>query len=120
MDRFRYYDRGGQPISLWAWAQLMEAESNVVKQDRLQDGTVVSTVWLGLDHRVFGDGLPLIFETMVFPTAGDWHEQECHRYSTEAGALAGLGQVVAKIDEALSRLAEVFESIDAFTDLGEG
>lgn len=39
----------------------------------------VSTVYLGLNHR-WGDGPPLIFETMTFPDEEQW------RYSTEAEA----------------------------------
>lgn len=30
-------------------------------------GRSISTVFLGLDHRFFGDGPPLLFETMMFP-----------------------------------------------------
>ena len=39
--------------------------------DRIVDNTEVgdlriSTVFLGLDHRFFGDGPPILFETMIF------------------------------------------------------
>lgn len=46
---------------------------------------LVSTVFLGLDHR-YGDGPPLLFESMIFggPLSG-----EQRRYSTKAEALAG-------------------------------
>lgn len=53
---------------------------------------LVSTVWLGLDHRFTDEGPPLIFETMVFDQSRDedsWSELYCERYSTEAEALAG-------------------------------
>jgi hypothetical protein len=49
-------------------------------------GHLVSTVWLGLDHS-WGEGPPLIFETMVQTAIGEWAEQ--WRYHTEEQAVAG-------------------------------
>ena len=40
----------------------------------------ISTVFLGLDHRIVGDGHPLLFETMVFDQFGN--EQGVERCST--------------------------------------
>lgn len=31
------------------------------------DGTTISTVFLGIDHSMMGEELPVLFETMVFP-----------------------------------------------------
>lgn len=45
----------------------------------------VSTVFLGLDHR-FGEGPPLVFETMVF---GGPLDQDVDRYTTWEEAEAG-------------------------------
>lgn len=36
-----------------------------VAYDKLSDGKIVSTIFLGLDHN-FGSGRPILFETMVF------------------------------------------------------
>ena len=55
---------------------------------------VVSTIFLGLDHS-FGEGPPLIFETMVFPL-GQWNEQDMDRYSTLKEAKAGHAAMVKK------------------------
>jgi hypothetical protein len=46
----------------------------------------VSTVFLALDHDFFGEGPPLLFETMVFGGAQDG---ACYRYSTWEEAEAG-------------------------------
>jgi hypothetical protein len=54
-------------------------------------GLAVSTVFLGVDHG-FGDGLPLLWETMV-RRGNEWCEQ--WRYSTRAQALKGHAAVVA-------------------------
>lgn len=59
------------------WGKWFEkAERHVAKTEA---GDVkVSTVFLGLDHS-FGEGPPLLFETMIF--GGD-HDEEMWRYST--------------------------------------
>lgn len=53
----------------------------------------VSTVFLGIDHQ-FGDGPPLLFETMVF---GGELEDECERYSTWQAAERGHAAMVARV-----------------------
>jgi hypothetical protein len=58
---------------------------------------IVSTVHLVINHQ-WGDGPPLIFETMVF---GGKHDQECVRYSTEEAARVGHTLVVRNIRKGL-------------------
>ena len=54
----------------------------------------VSTVWLyGIDHN-WGDGPPIIFETMVF---GGIHNLELRRYSTEEQAMRGHLEAVDRL-----------------------
>jgi hypothetical protein len=64
------------------------------------DDCRVSTVFLGIDHS-FGDGPPLLFETMVFPNNKDglenWADMHCRRYSTWEEAEAGHYEVTTKI-----------------------
>ena len=62
----------------------------------MSDGTWISAVWLGLDHRFGSDGPPLIFETMVFPSKSDLRESDCERYATEDEARAGHAAMVAR------------------------
>ncbi len=50
----------------------------------------ISTVFLGLDHS-FGEGPPLLFETMVF---GGEHDQDQRRYSTKKDAIEGHEEIV--------------------------
>ena len=86
-----YYDRQGNQIAdvlAWSLKRAKDPEYKCVAQTTLPDGKWVSTVWLGLNHN-YGDGPPLIFETMVFPKEGRWGELDCERYTTEAEALAG-------------------------------
>jgi hypothetical protein len=91
------YDRNGKPLELMEWAKLMEnTEYKIVAQNQLANGKFVSTVWLGLDHDFTMKGPPLIFETMVFPERGDFHELDVRRYSTETEAKQGHVRMVKK------------------------
>lgn len=57
-------------------------------------GAEVSTVFLGLDHRMFGDGPPLLFETMIF--GGECDELQ-RRYETWDEAEHGHARIVARL-----------------------
>ena len=78
-----YYDRQGNPMDVMDWATLFEEERHI-GNDRIGD-VYVSTVWIGINHQ-WGDGPPLIFETMIF---GGEHDQYQERYSTEEEAVEG-------------------------------
>lgn len=78
--------------------KLKDRKYKVVQQDALPWGGRISTVWLGLDHRMFSphQGLPpLIFETMVFPKEG-FEDLDMDRYSTEEEALRGHKKMMEK------------------------
>ena len=90
----KYYARDGTPIDMMEWASLPRTNKRVA-ETVLPNGNWVSTVWLGLNHS-YGGGLPLIFETMVFPNKDDYGDLDCERYSTEAEAVAGHERMVQK------------------------
>ncbi len=108
--RPRHYDQEGNPMGLSEWAEAMEdIDARLIGSDKFTvhkewplwlrwlkwlvkpnrayppETARVSTVWLGLDHQ-FGDGPPLIFETMIF---GGPHDQAQWRYSTKQEAKEG-------------------------------
>jgi hypothetical protein len=60
----------------------------------------VSTVFLGINHRHFGDGPPILFETMVFE--GDDGDVDMDRCSTWAEAEAMHADFVARYQAKLS------------------
>lgn len=62
--------------------------------DTIEPGVDVSTVWLGLDHNFWGDGPPLIFETMVF---GGEENGATWRWPTKEKAIEGHASVVAAL-----------------------
>lgn len=104
-SRVQYYDRQGQPMNLLDWGRRFEdMEYKIVKQTTIGE-FFISTVWLGLNHS-FGDGPPMIFETMIFQH-GEETENELdgfqERYATEAEAAAGHEGAVAAV---ISYLAE--------------
>lgn len=68
------------------WAARFETDDRRVARTYMADGRVVSTVFLGLDHR-YGDGPPLVFETMVFPSQKDFCEEWVERCSTYQQAI---------------------------------
>jgi len=88
-----YYDRSGRRLSgLAEWGVLHACrEYVIVQKTTLDSGVEISTVWLGINH-AFGQGDPIIFETMIF--GGPLNEQ-MWRYRTEAEAIAGHWQAVA-------------------------
>lgn len=91
-----YEWRPGEELDLEKLAEygrLMEdREYSRVDYTELPGGRAVSTVWLGLDHsRPWGDGRPVIFESMLLPKYDD-----CERYSTEEEARAGHNVMVKK------------------------
>jgi len=87
-----YYDQQGNPMELMDWAQAFETDDRVVASDYVGD-VHVSTVWLGLDHQ-YGDGPPLIFETMIF---GGELDGEQWRDSTEEQAKDSHAHAVAQV-----------------------
>ena len=88
------YDRSGKPMTMDEWSGRLKSERRVA-ETTLPDGKWVSTIWLGLNHQ-YGDGPPLIFETMVFASGNDMSEHDMARYSTEEEAIAGHEAMVKK------------------------
>lgn len=90
----QWYDRAGKPIAMEQANELLaDPDYRRVAEDTIGPYWV-STVWLGLDHGFMRNGVPIIFETMVFldPAINDdslSHDLDCDRYPTEAAALKG-------------------------------
>lgn len=74
------------------WANWFDSADRHVAQNIIK-GVKISTVFLGLDHS-FGDGEPLLFETMVF---GGELDQDMDRYSTWDKAEEGHKKMVERV-----------------------
>lgn len=88
-----YYDLDANPISREEWAELFEDFPGRQIGDTEVGDVRVSTVWLGLDHQ-YGDGPPLIFETLIM---GGELDGEMWRYPTRKDAVAGHDRAVALV-----------------------
>ena len=101
-----YYDRQGDPMTMEEWGRKhADFSYKVIKQESVS-GHLVSTVWMGIDHRFTEKGAPLIFETMIFDQREDadsFSEDYCERYSTEDAALAGHDQALAWLRDKLAQ-----------------
>lgn len=90
-----WYDRKGKPISVQAAEELFhDIVARRVALD-IVDGWRVSTVHMVVDHNVFGDGPPLIFETMVFDGSGEPVTED--RTATEEQARVAHQRAVAEV-----------------------
>lgn len=96
MSRYYILNEAREPVpcDLHSWCRWFEqAEARRVALWECA-GVRVSTVFLGLDHRFYGDGPPLIFETMVF---GGEHDGRQDRYATWPEAQAGHDRITALV-----------------------
>ena len=109
------YGPNGEPLTTLEWAALMERRAEDLSDDSwwrrrtiIGEDVEVSTVWLGIDYS-FGDGPPLIWETMVFGgRCSDWQ----WRYPTRQTALDDHERIVRTLraGEDLDDPADDFEA----------
>ncbi len=91
-DKYILKDRQAVPASLEEWAKWFQTADRIVAKSDVGDVSV-STVFLGLDHS-FGDGPPMLFETMIFGGEHDEYQDRCSTWKeaeqmhTKAVALA--------------------------------
>jgi hypothetical protein len=83
------------------WAEWFERAERRIALDEVA-GAVISTVFLGVNHQ-WGDGPPLVFETLV---SGGQLDGEMDRYSTWDEAAAGHVAMCVKV-----KLAEAGETV---------
>lgn len=83
-----------KPVDLMTWGRWFENNSRRVDFTQITSALSVSTVFLGIDHRHFGSGPPILFETMVF--GGD-DTLECHRYVSWDDAVTGHRATVRRL-----------------------
>lgn len=84
-----YVLKDGEPVvepDREKWARQFSNPSRFLFRDR--KGTLwVSTVFLGVDHNLTGQGPPVLFETVVFGPTGE--TLDMNRYETLEQAKAG-------------------------------
>lgn len=90
----------GNPVAepnLEKWAQWLALGSHRRVAEDFVGKSRVSTVFLGLNHQ-FGDGPPLLWETMVFGGPLDREQERCSGNREQAEAMHAA--MVARVKEA--------------------
>jgi hypothetical protein len=83
------------------WGRFFERlENRIVDYTEIVEGTHVSTIFLGIDHRHWGNGPPILFETMIF--GGPLTEHQW-RYASWDDAQAGHDAAVRKARAAIGQ-----------------
>jgi hypothetical protein len=86
------------------WAMWFDGGGNrTVGYTQINSEILVSTVFIGLDHRFAGSGPPILFETMVF---GGPLDGEGGRYTSYDDAETGHRMMVAKARAAIGQRVE--------------
>lgn len=83
-----WYDRKWKRVK--SYAELWKLGENplykIVCRNCFPDWSMISTVWIWLDHRLDKKWKPIIFETMVFSRKKKWKDYQ-KRYSSEKEAM---------------------------------
>ena len=79
-------DKQVVPATIEEVGAIYSEDNRIVSQKRI-DSVWISTVFLALDHDYFGEGPPVVFETMAFRHG--WDEVVQQRYCTYKEAQAG-------------------------------
>jgi len=87
---------------LMTWARWFENANRRVDYTEITSQCRVSTIFIGVDHRYWGGGPPLVFETMVFGGPDD-DALEMSRYSSWDDAAIGHKAMVRKVREAIKQ-----------------
>lgn len=87
-----------KPASLMQWAKWYETnqKGRIVAQEHVGD-VFISTVFLALNHN-WGDGPPILWETMIFGGINDEYQM---RYSSKEAAIDGHYNAVKAVKEGI-------------------
>lgn len=80
-----FYDRRGNLITIEEYTKLFANREYCEVAITELNNTRISTIWLGINHN-YGEGPPLIFETMIF---GGEFDQYQTRYTSLLQAVRG-------------------------------
>ena len=103
MSRLYILDDAGDPIvedDPVKWGLWLETANRHIGKTVLADGTIISTVFLGMDHSFLPEcHLPVFWETMIFGGQLDCHQE---RYTSKEYALRGHEEAVSKAQSAVT------------------
>lgn len=85
-----------KPMSDQHWSWWMLNADRTVEKETIGD-SMVSTVFLGIDHNWSGQGPPVLWETMVFGGILDMEQDRCSGSREQAEAMHA--KMVAKVNQ---------------------
>lgn len=88
------------PCDMETWAATWRRTNKVASAKWLDRDIEVSTVFLGINH-AFGDGPPVLFETLVFAPDDSAIDGEMERYCTRDEAIVGHNVMVDLVESYL-------------------
>ncbi len=98
-------------VDMLTWAKWIEKIDNrKVALTEINNKCEVSTIFLGLDHNWFGDGPPILFETMIF---GGPLNREGQRYATWEQAERGHEEWVVQARKACAQVEIIAKNAGA-------
>jgi hypothetical protein len=87
---------------LITWGRFFEKmENRLVAYTEITSEINVSTIFIGIDHRMCGKGPPVLFETMVFGGEFDGYD---YRYTSWDDAETGHKMMVARARAAIGQI----------------
>ena len=90
MGRLKHWilDEKCRPIEvdLFTWAMWFESAKRIVCQETIAQNRI-STIFLGIDHDLLGDGPPVLWETMTFGAKRDGYCDRCAGTIEQAEAM---------------------------------
>lgn len=121
---YKLLDRIAVPCSLRDWVAVFQSQQRLALDEITRadsDPVTVSTVFLGLDHNHWGEGPPILFETMAFGGPLDQHQV---RYTTYGSAMRGHAELLAEVrttgELTAARVKARIAAILAMEPLSEG
>jgi hypothetical protein len=86
---------------LITWGMWFENLNNrIVGYTEITSEITVSTIFIGIDHRIYGNGPPLLFETIIFGGPLDEHQWRYASYDdAQTGHAAAVRRARAAIDQ---------------------
>lgn len=96
MSDYYILDENHNPVpvsSFEEYSSWVNELNDKVAKTEFKDGTYISTMFLGFNHNIFGEGKPILFEIMLFPRG-----RICgytRRYTSWEAAERGHKEVVA-------------------------
>lgn len=111
MHHYRLNGHTPVPCTLEEWARGNREDRRVAATAK--DGVSVSTVFLGLSHN-FGDGPPLLFETMIFGGPHDEYQTRCSTWDEAQqmhAAACHLAFGISPYPVAIARLAQALDTV---------